>query len=256
MSLLAVSGLTRRFGGLVAVSDVSFEIAAGEIAGLIGPNGAGKTTLFNMLAGAMPPSSGRIAFDGRDCTGLPAQQMARLGIARTFQITSLFPGLTTLDNIIAASYRTGRTGWGQALLRTGAYRGEERKAAERARDILAFVELDRHAGMLADELSYGEQRRLEIAIALAAEPVLLLLDEPAAGMNPEEGQRLVAMIRQIRDRGVTVLLVEHHMRVVMSVCQRVIVIDHGVKIAEGTPQVIARHPEVIRVYLGRETVGA
>jgi branched-chain amino acid transport system ATP-binding protein len=256
MSLLAVSGLTRRFGGLVAVSDVSFEIAAGEIAGLIGPNGAGKTTLFNMLAGAMPPSSGRIVFDGCDCTGLPAQQMARLGIARTFQITSLFPGLTTLDNIIAASYRTGRTGWGHALLRSAAYRQEERKAVERARDILAFVELDRHADMLADELSYGEQRRLEIAIALAAEPVLLLLDEPAAGMNPEEGQRLVSMIRQIRDRGVTVLLVEHHMRVVMSVCQRVIVIDHGVKIAEGPPQVIARHPEVIRVYLGRETVGA
>ncbi len=254
--LLDVSGLTRRFGGLVAVSDVTFQVAAGEIAGLIGPNGAGKTTLFNMLAGSMTPSGGRITFNGADCTGLPAQQMARLGVARTFQITSLFPGLTTLDNIVAASYRTGRTGWAHALLGARAYRQEEKKAAERARDILAFVDLDRHADVLADELSYGEQRRLEIAIALAAEPTLLLLDEPAAGMNPEEGQRLVAMIRQIRDRGVTVLLVEHHMRVVMNVCHRVIVIDHGVKIAEGAPEAIARHPEVIRVYLGREVVGA
>jgi branched-chain amino acid transport system ATP-binding protein len=254
--LLAVSGLTRRFDGLVAVSDVSFDVAAGEIAGLIGPNGAGKTTLFNVLAGSMPPTSGRILFEGSDCTGAPAHEMARRGVARTFQITSLFPGLTTLDNIVTASYRTGRTGWGQALLRTSTYRAEEAKAAERAREIIAFVDLDRHADVLADELSYGEQRRLEIAIALAAEPTLLLLDEPAAGMNPEEGQRLVAMIRQIRDRGVTVLLVEHHMRVVMAVCHRVIVIDHGVKIAEGPPADIARHPEVIRVYLGREVASA
>jgi branched-chain amino acid transport system ATP-binding protein len=254
--LLEVHGLTRRFGGLVAVSDVTFQVGAGEIAGLIGPNGAGKTTLFNMLAGAMPPSAGRIAFNGGDCTGVPAHEMARRGVARTFQITSLFPGLTTFDNIVAASYRTGRTGWGHALMRTPAYRREEKKAEERAREILTFVDLDRHAGVLADELSYGEQRRLEIAIALAAEPTLLLLDEPAAGMNPEEGQRLAAMIRQIRDRGVTVLLVEHHMRVVMAVCHRVIVIDHGVKIAEGPPAEIARHPEVIRVYLGREVAGA
>jgi branched-chain amino acid transport system ATP-binding protein len=256
LPLLDVSGLTRRFGGLVAVSDVSFRIAAGEIAGLIGPNGAGKTTLFNMLAGSMAPSDGRIVFGGTDCTGFPAQHMARLGVARTFQITSLFPGLSAIDNIIAASYRTGRTGWGGALLRTAAYRQEEEKAAERAREILGFVDLDRHADVLADALSYGEQRRLEIAIALGAEPTLLLLDEPAAGMNPEEGQRLVAMIRQICARGVTVLLVEHHMRVVMNVCHRVIVIDHGVKIAEGAPSEIARHPEVIRVYFGREAAGA
>jgi branched-chain amino acid transport system ATP-binding protein len=254
--LLAVDGLTRRFGGLIAVNDVTFSVARGEIAGLIGPNGAGKTTLFNMVAGSMEPSAGRITFDGADCTAFPARAMARLGVARTFQITSLFPGLTTFDNIVAASYRTGRTGWGHALLRTPGYRREEAQAAERAREILAFVDLARHADVLADELSYGEQRRLEVAIALAAEPTLLLLDEPAAGMNPEEGQRLVAMIRQIRDRGVTVLLVEHHMRVVMSVCHRVIVIDHGVKIAEGAPAEIARHPEVIRVYLGREVVGA
>jgi branched-chain amino acid transport system ATP-binding protein len=254
--LLEVNGLTRRFGGLVAVNDVTFNVARGEIAGLIGPNGAGKTTLFNMVAGSMEPSAGCIRFNGADCTAFPAQQMARLGVARTFQITSLFPGLTTFDNIVAASYRTGWTGWGQSLLRTPTYWKEEAKAAERAHEILAFVDLDRHADVFADELSYGEQRRLEIAIALAAEPTLLLLDEPAAGMNPEEGQRLVSMIRQIRDRGVTVLLVEHHMRVVMSVCQRVIVLDHGIKIAEGAPAEIARHPEVIRVYLGREVVGA
>ncbi|MCZ7620815.1 MAG: ABC transporter ATP-binding protein [Myxococcota bacterium] len=254
--LLDVQGLTRRFGGLVAVNDVTFQVAPGEIAGLIGPNGAGKTTLFNMLAGSMEPSAGRIVFDGADCSGLPARQMARLGVARTFQITSLFPGLTTFDNVVTGSYRTGRSGWAQSLLRAPSYRREETAAARRAREILSFVDLDSRADMLADDLSYGEQRRLEIAIALAAEPTLLLLDEPAAGMNPEEGQRLVTMIRQIRDRGITVLIVEHHMRVVMNVCDRVIVIDHGVKIAEGTPAEIARHPEVIRVYLGREVVGA
>jgi branched-chain amino acid transport system ATP-binding protein len=255
-ALLQVQGLTRRFGGLVAVSDVTFDVAPGEIAGLIGPNGAGKTTLFNMLAGSLAPSSGKVALNGNDCTGLPAEQMARRGVARTFQITSLFPELSTIDNVIAAAYRTGTTGWGSSLMRTSAYRQEERRTAERAHEILSFVDLDRHTDVLADELSYGEQRRLEIAIALAAEPTLLLLDEPAAGMNPEEGQRLVTMIRQIRDRGVTVLLVEHHMRVVMSVCHRVIVIDHGIKIAEGAPDVIARDPEVIRVYLGREAVRA
>jgi branched-chain amino acid transport system ATP-binding protein len=252
-ALISIESLTRRFGGLVAVKDVSLTVAPGEIAGLIGPNGAGKTTLFNLLAGSLPPSEGRIVFDGTDCTHHRADRMAKLGVTRTFQITSLFPTLTAVENVVTATYRVGATGWLSSFVRNSAWRREERAALDRAREILAFCDLDARWDMLAERLSYGEQRRLEIAIALAAEPKLLLLDEPAAGMNPEEGQRLVAMILNIRKRGVTVLLVEHHMRVVLSVCDRIFVLDHGVKIAEGDPHKVVRDPDVIRVYLGRET---
>lgn len=254
--LLQADHLTRAFGGLVAVSDVTLEVRDREILGLIGPNGAGKTTMFNMLAGSMPPTSGRIRFDGADVTALPAHARARLGIARTFQITSVFPALSTIENLRAAAWRTQATGWWQAVLRTPGWRAEEEALDARLRDVLAFCELDAQAHVKADSLSYGEQRRLEVAIALAAQPRLLLLDEPAAGLNPEEGQRLVAMIRRVRERGVTVLLVEHHMRVVMGVCDRIVVLDHGARIAEGTPQEVANHPDVIRVYLGREAAHA
>jgi branched-chain amino acid transport system ATP-binding protein len=254
--LLRIEGLTRRFGGLVAVSDVSSAVRRGEILGLIGPNGAGKTTLFNMLAGSLVPTSGRIVLDGEDCAGHDAWHMARLGVTRTFQITSLFPSLTAFANVLTATYRTGRTGWASSCLRRQAWRREEQDAALTARGALEFVGLAGRSDVRADALSYGEQRRLEIAIALAAQPRLILLDEPAAGMNPEEGQRLVGMIRDIRARGITVLLVEHHMRVVMGVCDRVVVIDHGVKIADGPPQAVVLEPEVIRVYLGREAVHA
>jgi branched-chain amino acid transport system ATP-binding protein len=251
-ALIAVEGLTRRFGGLVAVKGVDLNVSSGEIVGLIGPNGAGKTTLFNMLAGSLIPSEGRIVFEGADCTHHTADRMAKLGVTRTFQITSLFPSLTAAENVVTATFRAGHAGWLGSILRSPEWRREERAIRDKSDDVLAFCGLDARRDMPADRLSYGEQRRLEIAIALAAEPKLLLLDEPAAGMNPEEGQRLVAMIKDIRKRGVTVLLVEHHMRVVLNLCDRIYVLDHGVKIAEGDPHVVVRDPEVIRVYLGRE----
>lgn len=254
--ILGVSALTKSFGGLTAVNDVSLTVSNGEILGVIGPNGAGKTTFFNVIAGSMPPTSGTVTFDGNDCTAMRADHMARLGMTRTFQITSLFPALSVLDNVRAATYRTKSTGWISSILRTSAYRAEEQAVNDSAMEALRFVELERRADVNAEALSYGEQRRLEIAIALAAQPRLLLLDEPAAGMNPEEGQRLVSMIKTIRDQGISVLLVEHHMRVVMGVCDRVVVIDHGTKIAEGTPSHVVNNPDVIRVYLGREAVSA
>jgi branched-chain amino acid transport system ATP-binding protein len=256
MTTLSVKGLTKTFGGLTAVSGVDFNIEAGEILGIIGPNGAGKTTLFNMLAGSMEPTSGSVHFEGENISGLPADRIARRGVARTFQITSLFPALSAFDNVRAATYRTKRTGWIASMLRSPAYRAEEAEVDRDAMDALEFCNLAPHAHYNAEALSYGEQRRLEIAIALASKPRLLLLDEPAAGMNPEEGQRLVGMIRNIRERGTSVLLVEHHMRVVMGVCDRVVVLDHGVRIAEGAPKDVVKDPEVIRVYLGREAVSA
>lgn len=255
-SILSVNNLTRRFGGLVAVSDVSFDVAHGEIVGLIGPNGAGKTTLFNCIAGTMPPSEGSVSFDGQDVTGFPAWKMGQMGIARTFQITSIFPAMTTIENIRAATWRSSKQGWLASMLNTRAFRNQEAGVEALAKRILEFVELSEKAELSAEMLSYGEHRRLEIAIALAAEPRLLLLDEPAAGMNPEEGQRLVSMIHKVRELGTSVLIVEHHMRVVMGVCDRVVVIDHGKKIADGVPSEVTRNPDVIRVYLGREQVHA
>jgi branched-chain amino acid transport system ATP-binding protein len=254
--ILQVRELTRKFGGLTAVNSVDLDVYPNEVVGLIGPNGAGKTTAFNCIAGSTTPTSGRITFLGQNCTGFPAHRMARLGLTRTFQITSIFPAMSTIDNVRAATYRVTRQGWVPAIFRTGAWRRQEEEIDAKARDILKFVHLDHRADFNAEALSYGEHRRLEIAIALAAEPKLLLLDEPAAGMNPEEGQRLVNMIHDIKRRGIAVLIVEHHMRVVMGVCDRVVVIDHGTKIAEGPPAEVANNPDVIRVYLGREQVSA
>jgi branched-chain amino acid transport system ATP-binding protein len=255
-ALLETRKLTRAFGGLIAVNAIDMHVGEGEIVGLIGPNGAGKTTLFNLLAGSMEPSSGTVSFAGQDCTGFPAHRMARLGVARTFQITSLFPELSVGENVRAGAFRTKTSGWAGSLLRTPKHFAEERAVSARVEEILAFVGMGARRDLPAKALPYGEQRKLEIAIALAAEPRLLLLDEPAAGMNPDEGAKLVQMIRAIRERGVTVLLVEHHMRVVMGVCDRVVVIGSGLKVAEGVPSKVANDPEVIRIYLGREKVHA
>lgn len=252
--LLRITGLTRSFGGLVAVNQVSLEVKLGEIVGLIGPNGAGKTTLFNLLCGSIPPSSGEIFFDGKNCTHWPAHRMARAGTLRTFQITSVFPDESVANNIRIGSYRKRQSGWLDSLFYRQRFRQDESTLDGRIKDILDFVDLYEKRDLIARTLPYGDQRKLEVAISMAGEPRLLLLDEPAAGMNSEEGAKLVGMIRGIRDSGVTVLLVEHHMRVVAKLCDRIVVLDHGVKIAEGVPNDVLNDPEVVRVYLGREKV--
>ncbi|NDG41976.1 MAG: ABC transporter ATP-binding protein [Betaproteobacteria bacterium] len=254
--LLQVNGLTRVFGGLVAANAVDFSVLDGEVVGLIGPNGAGKTTVFNMIAGSLAPTSGSLRFRGEDYVGTPAHRMAQRGIARTFQITSLFPTLSVLDNVKLGTHRHKKTGWWGATVFSAAYRREEQEVDDKANAVLGFLGLSDKGARIAQNLAYGDQRRLEIAIALAAEPVLLLLDEPAAGMNPDEARRLTETIGRIRDTGVSVLLVEHHMRVVMGICDRIIVLNQGNKIAEGTPAVVANDPTVVSVYLGRGATGA
>jgi len=254
--LLEAKALSKRFGGLQAVQGVDMTVAAGEVVGLIGPNGAGKTTLFNMLAGSMAPSAGQLFLDGEDCTGANAHQMAQRGLARTFQITSVFAGLSVWDNVFAATYRHQHANWLSAFFQSRSYQAEQAQMQQRTEDALRSANLLHRRHDSAQTLPYGEQRKLEIAIALACAPRLLLLDEPAAGMNPEEGVKLVQLIRGLREQGMAVLLVEHHMRVVMGVCDRVVVINSGEKIAQGTPQEVVQHPEVVRVYLGREAVHA
>ena len=245
MALLETHGLTKSFGALTAVNAVDLRIEAGTLHSIIGPNGAGKTTLFNLLTGQFPPSSGRIMFDGRDITGTPAHRIAHLGLARSFQRTNVFPAFSLLDNVWVAAFATGRS-WSGLLWRPAARFPEQ---TERARQALADVGLADKANHLAREISHGEQRQLELAIALAAAPRVLLLDEPAAGLSPEETRRMVALVRQLKGR-YTIVLIEHKIDIIMSVSDRISVMHFGALIAEGTPAEIQRNPEVRRAYLG------
>jgi branched-chain amino acid transport system ATP-binding protein len=252
MVVLETKGLSKDFGGLRALEEVNLEIQEGEIFGLIGPNGSGKTTCFNLITGFLKPSAGSVIYKGKSIASLKPFQIAKRGIIRTFQITSLFPDLTSEENIIIGQYlRTRGDIWG-AIIRSKAYREEEDKVVERAREVLDFVGLGKRLDIIAKNLSFGEERKLEIAIALAVEPKVLLLDEPAAGMSPDESTKLMDLIRSIRNMGITVLIVEHNMRVVMELCSRIAVLNYGVKIAEGDPEEIANNDEVTSVYIGRK----
>ena len=253
-ALLEVHGLTRWFGGLAAVQDVELHVGQGEIVGLIGPNGAGKTTVFNLISGALRPSEGEVRFDGASLIGLPPETIARRGLVRTFQNLRLFGRLTALENVMIGGFcrrRSSLVSWATPGHRRW-LAGQEREA----RAALAFVGLEAQAGMAARHLSHGEQRRLEVARALATRPRLLLLDEPCAGLTRADVDALVELIRRVRGEGVTLLLVEHDMDFVMALAERIVVLNFGRKIAEGPAAAIREHPDVIAAYLGSEEIDA
>lgn len=248
--VLSLAGVTVRISGLIALNDLSFEVHPGQIVSLIGPNGAGKTTAFNVISGYMRPTSGTISLYGENIVGRSPDEIAQRGLIRSFQRTSVFNQCTVFDNLLTALHMQGTSGLVGAILRLPGFKREEAALRTSAQELLAFLGLEYRANDLASTLSYGEQRLLGVGIALAARPRLLLLDEPAAGLNPSETDVFKAMIRKIGERGITVLLVEHDMHMVMSISDYIVVLNQGQRIADGPPQVIQKHPEVIRAYLG------